>query len=161
VSTFANSLAIIPLNHVVKNSTKVVFVWKYLVSTTSTHVTTHFKMLDTHSPDGEEQHPQIPLCLVSLKPKAARGNAHQRKCTVTRVLELFPEPGGVSLPTEETSGHSMPCYRDTAHRQGIVYPSLHCSIVDYNDAFLPSHSPNTGDDSGTRNVLPRIYVMCS
>ena len=161
MSTFVNSLAMIPLNHVIKNSTKVVLVWKYLVSATSTRVMMHFKMLDAHSPDGEEQHLQIPLHLVSLKPKAARGNAHQRKCTVTRVLELFPEPGGVSLPTEEASSHSVSCSRDSAHRQGIVYPSLHRSIVDHDDAFLPSHSPNASDDSGTRNVLPRIYIMCS
>ena len=151
----------IPLNHVVKNSTKVVLVGKYLVSATSARVMMRFKVLDSHSPDGEEQHPQIRLRLVSPKPKAASGNAHQRKCMVTHVLELFPEPGGVSLPAEEASGHSMPCYGDSAHRQGIVRPSFHSSIVGDDDALLPSHSPNAGDDSSTRNVRIRIYIMRS
>lgn len=64
------------------------------------------KKPDIHSPDREEQHPQIPLCLVSLKPKTASDNAHRRKCMVTHVLELFPEPGGVSLPSKE-SGYPL------------------------------------------------------
>jgi len=58
-------VSMIPLNHVIKNTTKVVLVWKYLVSATSRRVMIHFKILAARSPDEEEQHPQIPLRVVS------------------------------------------------------------------------------------------------
>lgn len=61
----------------------------------------HFKMLAAHSPDEEEQHPQIPLRMISQRPKAANVNAYQRKCMASHVLELFPGLGDVSLPTEK------------------------------------------------------------
>ena len=119
-STLTDRVIMIPPNHVIKNSTKVVLVWKYLARAISTRIMIRADKLGVHSPDGEEQHPRIPLRLVSLKPETASENAYQRKCMVARVLELFPEPGGVSLPMEEASGHPIAYYRDSTHRQGII-----------------------------------------
>lgn len=61
----------IPLNHVIKNSTKMFPVWKNLVLAISRLVTMYLELWDVRLPDGEERHLPIPLSLVSLKLRVA------------------------------------------------------------------------------------------